>query len=585
MAQKSSETTDSQKKWPKPTPRWQIIAQPEDASAITLARKLNNISPTLAKVLIQRGIDSYDKAVSYFKPNLSDLHDPFLMQDMPEAVARIIKAMDTGENILIYGDYDVDGTTSVAVMSSFLEGIYDHVTSYIPDRYKEGYGISIAGIDYAADNDISLIIALDCGIKAVDKVAYADGKGIDFIICDHHTPGDKLPEAVAILDPKRKDCNYPYKELCGCGVGFKLCDALTKTLDLEPQQLYRHIDLVAIAIGADIVQMTGENRILAYHGLKLLNSHLRPGLKAMLGDRKTGTLSIHQVVFQIAPRINAAGRMDHGLRAVNLLKETDVNRAKEMAAEIEIFNSDRRDADRQITQEALLQIEELGDQDRVTTVVASENWHKGVIGIVASRLIEHFYRPTLVFTGKGNRMAASARSVNGFSIYDALLNCSDLIEQFGGHAAAAGLTLLPENYDAFKAKFEKVVRDTIDPKLLTPTQRVDARLDLQEIDARFLKIVELMGPFGPGNMRPVFISEGVTDTGYGKAVGKNGTHLKLTVCRSEDKRRSLSAIGFNLGDRMSELKAAGCFDIAYVIEANEWQGQVNVQLNIKAVRI
>ena len=432
--------------------RWTLKPKPEPAKVEELQKNLQ-VDAITASLLMQRGIETYEAAKTFFRPSLDDLHDPFLMQDMDKAVARIETAFLQNENILVYGDYDVDGTTSVALVSSYLKTRTDSVATYIPDRYDEGYGISYKGIDFAHDNDFSLIIALDCGVKAVDKVAYAKEHNIDFIICDHHRPASELPNAVAVLDPKREDCEYPYKELCGCGVGFKLIQAMASKEGKTAEDLVEYLDLVATAIGADIVPITGENRALAYFGLQIINSNPRPGIKTIIAEVKKEELTITDVVFIVAPRINAAGRMKHGNHAVTLLTETDFNLAAEYAVDIEQFNTDRREADKRITEEALKQIEEQKEQDRFTTVVYHETWHKGVIGIVASRLIETYYRPTLVFTKSGDKLAASARSVSGFDVYNALEACSAYIEQFGGHKYAAGLTLKEEQFENFKQKF------------------------------------------------------------------------------------------------------------------------------------
>ncbi|MBQ0739381.1 single-stranded-DNA-specific exonuclease RecJ, partial [Aquimarina celericrescens] len=429
--------------------RWTVKPIPNPEKVQNLQQALG-VEKAIATLLVQRGIETFEEAKKFFRPSLKDLHDPFLMKDMDKAVARIEQALAEEENILVYGDYDVDGTTSVALMSSYLKTRTPQIATYIPDRYAEGYGVSYQGIDYAADNDITLIIALDCGIKAIEKVAYAKEKGVDFVICDHHRPGKKIPNAVAVLDPKREDCEYPYKELCGCGVGFKLIQALEEKLGNPVETLMPFFDLVATAIGADIVPITGENRVLAYHGLHVINTLPRSGFKAILNQVKKETLTITDVVFIIAPRINAAGRMKHGLHAVQLLVEEDEKLAEKYAAEIEAYNAERKDADRTITEEALQLIEELKEQERFTTVVYGEHWHKGVIGIVASRLTETYYRPTLVFTKSGNKLAASARSVKGFDVYNALEACTEHIEQFGGHKYAAGLTLDESCYEAFK---------------------------------------------------------------------------------------------------------------------------------------
>ncbi len=473
--------------------RWTLKPKPETEKVNALSKSLN-VEPMIASLLVQRGIETFQDAEKFFRPNLENLHDPYLMMDMDKAVLRIEKAIENEENILVYGDYDVDGTTSVALLSSYLKSYYPNVSTYIPDRYDEGYGVSYKGIDYAEDNGFSLIIALDCGIKAIEKVAYASEKNIDFIICDHHRPGKEIPKAIAVLDPKREDCEYPYKELCGCGVGFKLIQALAEKRGLQIEDLLLYLDLVATAIAADIVPITGENRILAHYGLKVINSNPQTGMQAILKQLKKETLTITDVVFIIAPRINAAGRMKHGNHAVTLLTETDIEKAENYAAEIETFNTDRRDADKQITLEALQQIIENKEEDRKTTVVYQENWHKGVIGIVASRLTETYYRPTLVFTKSGEKLAASARSVSGFDVYNALESCSEYIEQFGGHMYAAGLTLFEKDFENFKNEFEHVVSETIDPDLLTPEIKIDAEINLEEITPKFFRILKQFAP-------------------------------------------------------------------------------------------
>ncbi|MFV8225396.1 single-stranded-DNA-specific exonuclease RecJ [Christiangramia aquimixticola] len=560
--------------------RWTLKPKPDSITVDSLADKLGT-GNAVARLLVQRGIKTFEAARNFFRPDLKDLHDPFLMKDMDKAVERIEQAMEEGENIMVYGDYDVDGTTSVALMSSFLKFRYPNVTTYIPDRYAEGYGISYQGIDYAADNDIQLIIALDCGIKAIEKVAYAREKGIDFVICDHHRPGIEIPDAVAVLDPKREDCEYPYDELCGCGVGFKLIQAITIKNNEPEETLLPYLDLVATAIGADIVPITGENRILAYHGLHVINVAPRTGIKCLLGDRKN--VSITDVVFIVAPRINAAGRMKHGLHAVNLLTEEDEESCKRFASEIETYNTDRRSADKTITEEAIQQIIERQEEDRLTTVVYQENWHKGVIGIVASRLTETWYRPTLVFTRSGDRLAASARSVKGFDVYEALEGCKEHIEQFGGHKYAAGLTLLEDQYEDFKRKFEEVVTETIDRNLLTPEISIDAELKLKDITPKFYRILKQFAPFGPGNMSPVFISKGLTDTGFGKCVGEDKTHLKCQVKQGEG-GPSFSVIGFNLGSKLDIIKAGKKFDAVYSLDENTWNGNTSIQLKLKDIR-
>ncbi len=562
--------------------RWTLKPLPDPEVQKQLAADLK-IDPVLAGLLVQRGVDTFAKAKSFFRPSLDELHDPFLMKDMELAVGRIQKAVDNQENILVYGDYDVDGTTSVALVSSFLQSYYPNVATYIPDRYEEGYGVSYQGIDFAVDNDFTLIIALDCGVKAVDKIAYAKEKGVDFIVCDHHRPGKQLPAAVAVLDPKREDCTYPYDELCGCGVGFKLCQAITATNGWEFDILIPYLDLVATAIGADIVPMTGENRILTHHGLHVINTSPRAGFQAIISQLKKDKLTSTDVVFTIAPRINAAGRMKHGLHAVELLTETDLEKAITLAQEIEQFNTDRKEADRSITIAALDQIKELGETERFSTVVYEPSWHKGVIGIVASRLMETYYRPTLVFTKSGDYLAASARSVRGFDVYEALEQCSEYIEQFGGHTYAAGLTLKVENFKAFKTRFEEVVCATIQNSSRTDEVGIDLPLPLGSITNKFYRILQQMAPFGPRNMTPVFMTESLVDTGYGKPVGTDDKHLKLCITDKHFPTLKLNAIGFNLGDQHPYVTGKKDFDIAYSIDQNVWQGNKSLQLRLRDI--
>ncbi|MFK7000936.1 single-stranded-DNA-specific exonuclease RecJ [Flavobacterium oreochromis] len=561
--------------------RWTLQSKPnqEKIQALQEALQVNSIVATL---LIQRGIETFDQAKKFFRPSLSDLHDPYLMKDMDKAVERIEKAILRNENILVFGDYDVDGTTAVSLVSSYLKSFYPYVATYIPDRYTEGYGVSYQGIDFAEDNDFSLIIALDCGIKSIDHVSYASQKGIDFIICDHHRPGSNLPDAIAVLDPKREDCFYPYKELCGCGVGFKLIQALASNRGQTIEDLVPYLDLVATAIGADIVPITGENRVLAKFGLEVINSSPRPGIQALILNLKKKELTISDVVFIIAPRINAAGRIKHGNYAVALLTEFDLLQASQCAADIEIFNSNRKDLDKQITEEALDQILKNQEIDRFSTVVYNENWHKGVIGIVASRLVENYYRPTIVFTKSGDKLAASARSVKDFDIYNALEACSDHLEQFGGHMYAAGMTLKEENYKAFKTAFEKTVKESIHPDLLTPEISIDAEIQLADITPKLMRILKQFEPFGPENMTPVFMSRSIYDTGYGKAVGQNEEHLRLFV--KQNKSDSFSAIGFGIGKKNALTNHLRRFDAVYSIEENEWNGTVSLQLRLRDLR-
>ena len=560
--------------------RWTLKTAPNKKKVNQLSNDLS-IDPILASLLVQRNIDSFKKAKEFFRPSLEDLHDPFLLKDMDRAVSRIEKAIIDNENILIYGDYDVDGTTSVSLVSSYLKTITNHIATYIPDRYDEGYGISYQGIDFASDNNFSLIIALDCGIKAIEKVNYATQKNVDFIICDHHKPGDEIPKALAVLNPKRVDCTYPYKELCGCGVGFKLVHALASRRGQTIEDIQQYLDLVATAIAADIVPITGENRILTYYGLEVINSNPRNGIKAIIHQINKKKLTITDVVFIIAPRINAAGRIKHGNYAVELLTEMNYEAALDFAASIEKFNLERKELDKKITYEALQQIESANEKEKFSTVVYSENWHKGVIGIVASRLIESFYRPTLVFTKSGNKLAASARSVRGFDVYEALNECSEFIEQFGGHKYAAGLTLDPKNYSAFKNKFEEVVKATIDKKLLIPEITIDLELELSEITPKFFRILQQMGPFGPQNMKPVFKTTSVRDNGYGKTVGSDKSHLKLNIIDGADKK-TYNTIGFGLGNKIKSIK--GDFDIAYSLDKNEWKGNTSIQLILKDLK-
>ncbi|WP_027137991.1 single-stranded-DNA-specific exonuclease RecJ [Gaetbulibacter saemankumensis] len=563
--------------------RWTIKANPETKKIAHLQKALN-VDASVAKLLLQRGIETYDDAKAFFRPSFQHLHDPYLMKDMDVAVARIEAAITNEENILVYGDYDVDGTTSVALMGSYLKTRTPHVATYIPDRYDEGYGVSYQGIDFADDNDFTLIVALDCGIKAIDKVAYAKEKGIDFIICDHHRPGDTIPEAVAVLDPKRQDCKYPYKELCGCGVGFKLIQALAEKIGETVEDLVPYLDLVATAIGADIVPIDGENRVLAHFGLQVINTFPRPGIKALIDQvNRKNELTITDVVFTVAPRINAAGRMKHGNYAVALLMEEDAELALRYAEEINAYNEDRRETDRRITEEALEQIIVNKEQERLTTVVYHESWHKGVIGIVASRLTETYYRPTLVFTKSGDKLAASARSVKGFDVYNALEACSEHIEQFGGHKYAAGLTLKAENYEAFKQAFEDEVSKTIDRSLLVPEIHIDSEIDFSEVTPKFYRILKQFAPFGPSNMTPIFMSSNLKDTGYGKCVGEDKTHLRVTV--KQPHSQSFVGIGFNMADKMSIIESNVPFKAVYSIDENEWQGHVSLQLKLRDIKV
>jgi single-stranded-DNA-specific exonuclease len=561
--------------------RWNLKSKPEKEKVQALQNALQ-VDEIIATLLVQRGIETYEQAKTFFRPTLENLHNPYLMKDMDKAVSHIEKAIANKENILVFGDYDVDGTTAVSLVSSYLRSFYPNVAMYIPDRYNEGYGISYLGIDYAEDNDVSLIIALDCGIKSIDHVNYAKAKNIDFIICDHHRPGDILPDAIAVLDPKREDCSYPYDELCGCGIGFKLIQALAENRNQTIEDLLPYLDLVATAIAADIVPITGENRVLAKFGLEVINSNPRPGIKALVQNVKKKVLTITDVVFIVAPRINAAGRVKHGNEAVALLTEYNLEQAEQFASEIEQHNSDRKELDKQITKEALLQIEENKEQNRFSTVVYQENWHKGVIGIVASRLVEKYYRPTIVFTKSGDKLAASARSVKDFDVYNALEACAEHLEQFGGHMYAAGMTLKEENYEKFKAAFENEVKKTIHPDLLIPEISVDLEMNFSDLDEKFMRILKQFEPFGPENMTPVFMSKNVIDSGYAKTLGNDAEHLKAFV--KQKNSPNFNAIGFGLGAKIDVVKNRNPVEAVYVLEENEWNGTVNLQLQLRDVR-
>ena len=561
--------------------QWKTKAVP-DAKTIAHLQECLGVDQVVACLLAQRGITAFDQAKSFFRPSLGHIHDPFLMEDMDKAVGRIQKAIDTAEPIMVFGDYDVDGTTSVSLLTHFLTEQGLEVTAYVPDRYNEGYGLSIQGIDTAHQSGIGCIVALDCGVKALEQVSYANRLGIDLIICDHHTPGDLLPNALAVLDPKRSDCAYPYKELCGCGVGFKLIQAITQRQGKPLEGLLAYLDLVAVAIAADIVPITGENRALSFFGLQQLNTAPRPGLKALMREKSSPHI-ISDVVFGIAPRINAAGRMKHGLYAVDLLRCTDAEKAKKQAEEIEAFNTSRRAVEQELTKEALVQIEQNKEQAKAATVVYAPHWHKGVIGIVASRLIEKYYRPTLVFTqaAKGI-LAASARSVRGFDVYNAIEACREHIIQFGGHKYAAGVTLKEEQYAAFKAAFEQEVEQSLPPDLIEEVLHVDVALSLTEITPKLLRILNQMEPFGPENRSPVFYAEGVLDNGYAKQVGQNKDHLKARFVQQGSS--PIDAIGFGLGNKLALLQSKKPVKIAFALEENHWQGNVTVQLRLKDIQ-
>ena len=539
------------------------------------------VSPVIAQLLAQRGITSYEEAKNFFRPDWSQLHDPYLMQDMTVAVNRIIQAIERHERVMVYGDYDVDGTTSVALVYSFLKDKIENLTPYVPDRYKEGYGISIAGIDHAKEEGISLIIALDCGIKANAQIDYANDLGVDFVICDHHLPSENLPKAIAVLDPKRGDCAYPFKELCGCGIGFKLIQAVQQRMELPEKELFCYLDLVATAIAADIVPIIGENRILTFLGIEQLNQSPRVGLQFFLKSLKN-PVSVTDLVFVIAPRINAAGRMDHGLNAVELLAASDVEVALPIARSIEFYNSERRATDERITKEALQQIILNEQQESFSTVVFHSSWHKGVIGIVASRLIETYYRPTVVLTESEGVLSGSVRSVRGFDVYKALESCAEFMIQFGGHKYAAGLTLKPEQLEGFKKGFEAYVRSTILKEQQTPSLIYDAVLKLNELSPKLLRILNQMGPFGPKNMRPVFVTHHCKDTGGSRLVGKDQTHLKLEIRDSSGIQ--IQGIGFGMGANLITIKNQLPFSVIYTLEENEYNGIVSLQLKVKDLK-
>ena len=561
--------------------RW-VELEKADAQIVEKLSKDLNVDEILANMMAKRGISSFEQAKAFFRPDLNLLHDPFLMKDMPQAIERIEKAIKNKEHILIYGDYDVDGTTSVALTYSFFKEIHPNINYYIPDRYLEGYGISTQGIDYAYDNNYTLIIALDCGIKSVDKIDYANTKGIDFIICDHHLPGDKIPNAVAVLDPKRKDCDYPYKELSGCGLGFKLIQAYADKNDIPFEKIEEYLDLVAVSIASDIVPITGENRILAYFGLKKLNENPCIGIKALIElSGKTSDFTITDIVFAIGPRINAAGRIDDAKKAVQLLVAASKDIAEDAGFIINLKNTERKEFDSNITEQALNMIRNSPEmENRKSTVVYHESWHKGVIGIVASRLTEKYYRPTIVLTQSNGHVAGSARSVVGYDLYEALCECSDLLEQFGGHKYAAGLTMKTENVAAFSQRFEEVVSASITDDLLVQEIIIEAEIALTDINPKFFRILQQFAPFGPQNMSPVFLSRNVSSYGYGSIVGNN--HLKMNI--RQENSPSFDCIAFGLGQHLDQINQGKPFDICYTVEEKVWKEKRSIQLNVKGIK-
>lgn len=560
--------------------RWRVLnAEQEKVTSLQKELKVNEV---ICKILVQRGFDTFNKAKSFFRPQLSDLLNPWMMKDMEKAVDRILKAIKENERILIYGDYDVDGTTAVASMYQFITQFYSNVEFYIPHRYREGYGVSKEGIDYAKTKNLSLIISLDCGIKSIDLIAYAKSLNIDFIICDHHLPDNQLPPAIAILNPKQKGCEYPFKELCGGGVGFKLMTALAQKLNLPDESYLCYLDLLATAIAADIVPMTGENRVMAYYGLQRVNTNPCNGIKALMqlaGAQKE--MFITNLVFIIAPRVNAAGRMDDARKAVKLFIEKDCDKALKFAEMLHTDNTDRRTADMAITEEALALIEE--DElmiNRKSTVVYQEHWHKGVVGIVASRLIESYYRPTVVLTRSGEIAAGSARSVPGFNLYEAIHACKEHLLGYGGHFAAAGMTLLPENVGAFINKFEQVVSETISPDSLAPLLIIDAEVSFTDLTFSFYKILHQMEPYGPENMRPVFMVRNVMDTGNSKLIKEQ--HIKF--CLKQNNCR-FKGIGFNLAEKFHLIESKRPLDVVFTLEENEWNEQKTLQLKVHDFRL
>lgn len=562
--------------------RWVPNSHTDETTAERLSKDLN-IGKDLALVLMSRGIRNFQEAKAFFRPDISQLHDPFLMNGMEVAVNRILQGFERNEKILIYGDYDVDGTSAVALVYKFISKLHPATGFYIPDRYAEGYGISVQGIDFAAANDYTLIIALDCGIKSVDKVAYATTKGIEFIICDHHLPGDELPEAISILNPKQHGCIYPFKELPGCGIGFKLCQAIAAQKNIPFSELEEYLDLVAVAISADIVPITGENRILTFFGLQKLKANPNKGLKALLEfyfDKPFYEVS--DLVFSIGPRINAAGRMAHGKESVELMTADTEEAARLIAESINKRNTDRRDVDQNITREALEMLDSSPDTgERSSTLVFQPEWHKGVVGIVASRLIEKYYRPTIVLCESNGKASGSARSIEGFDLYEAIEACSDLLEQFGGHTHAAGMTLPIENVELFRQRFEEEVRKRIRPEMLIESLKYETEISINRVNTAFMNILKQMSPFGPGNLNPVFRSNNVWDTGYARVVGNN--HLQMWLTQDSD-RKGIKAIGFGLGHHFEKVSNGQSFDVLYSLEESYWEGKTYLQMMVKDLK-
>jgi single-stranded-DNA-specific exonuclease len=568
------------------TKAWKIKENGHYEDVNRLAQELN-IDNILATLLIQRGISTYPKAKAFFRPDLNDLYDPFLMNDMEKAVNRLKTAIGGGEKILVYGDYDVDGTTSVAMVYSFLKKYHDKLDFYIPDRYAEGYGVSYKAIDYAHSSSITLVIALDCGIKAVEKVAYAKEKGIDFIICDHHTPDEKLPDAVAVLDPERVDSTYPFHYLSGCGVGFKLLQAYSIRNKLPVEDLMEYLDLLAVSIASDIVPLIDENRVLAYYGILKLNKNPRVGIKAIIqaAGIEDKPITVDDIVFKIGPRINAAGRIESGKQAVDLLISEKDEEASLHCEKINSHNQTRRNIDKTITEEALKETLSGSDRYKYSTVLFNPAWHKGVVGIVASRLIESFYRPTIILTESNGFATGSARSVTGFDLYQAISNCSDLLESFGGHMYAAGLTLKIENVAKFRDKFENVVRETISQDQMIPQIEIDTELNFRDVTPKFFRVLKQFEPFGPENMNPVFFAENVADNGSARVVGSKKEHLQLNLIQEDIPFNNFKAIAFNQAHHFDKIKKVNGFDIAFTLMEDTFRGSSMLQLNVKDIRI
>lgn len=566
--------------------KWILKQQADEQRVNQLAAEVG-IDRVLSALLVERGVETFEQARAFFRPSLSNLHDPFLMKDMDKAVERLHKAISSKEKILVYGDYDVDGTTAVALVYSFISRFTDKLGFYVPDRFDEGYGLSQKGIDYAADGGYSLIITLDCGIKAIEKVAYAAEKGIDVIICDHHLPEESLPGAVAVLDPKREDCNYPFDDLSGCGVGFKLVQAYAQKYSIPFETLIPLLDLLVVSIASDLVTMVGENRILSHFGLKVLNENPRQGLLAMitLSNLEPGHITVDDIVFKIGPRINAAGRMETGRLAVDLLKATDAAEAMSIGEQINDNNNERKNIDREITQEAI----EMVQAGKClaccnVTIVYNPKWSKGVVGIVASRLVEAFYKPTVVLTKSNGFVTGSARSIAGFDLYQSIESCADLLENFGGHVYAAGLTLKEEYLEEFASRMDSFVAGKITTEMLTPIVDVDARLDFSQITPKFFRILKQFQPFGPGNSNPIFVTENVYDAGNGRKVGAGGTHMKLDLIQESQPYHQIAAIAFNMSEYYDYIREGNPFDVCYAIVENYYRGNSTLQLRVRDIR-